>query len=127
VEDAHPLTVTFHDEGTVRRLAPPVELALYRIAQEALSNVARHAAATQATVTLAFGDEGVVLSVQDDGRGFAVPESPAELAAQGHFGLLGIHERAELIGAHLALSSRPGEGTRLQVELQAAPGDDALA
>lgn len=117
VQNAHPLAVNFHTKGTVQRLAPEVELALYRITQEALSNAARHAAATTATVTLVFATDNVRLTVRDDGRGFVPPESPAELAPQGHFGLLGIHERAELIGAHLILRSQPGEGTRLEVEV----------
>lgn len=117
VEAAHPLSVSFQSQGAVRRLDANVELALYRIAQEALANVARHAAATTASVTLAFSADQVTLTVSDDGRGFVVPESPAELAPRGHFGLLGIHERAELIGAHLSLHSQPGAGTRLQVDV----------
>lgn len=117
VEDANPLTVTFYSGGDVRRLSPEIELAFYRIAQEALSNVVRHAATTRAGVTLSFAREAVILTVSDDGQGFVIPESPAELAPQGHFGLLGIHERAELIGADLTLQAQPGEGTRIQVEL----------
>lgn len=109
------LTVTFESRGEPRRLAPEVELALFRIAQEALNNVVRHAEATLAQVALAFRPGSVTLTVSDDGRGFVVPESPAELAPQAHFGLLGIHERAELIGAHLLLDSHQGEGTWLQV------------
>ena len=119
MEDAHPIAVNFHTDGKVRRLAADVELALYRIAQEALSNVARHAAANTATVILSFDPERVTLTVRDDGQGFVTPESPAELAPQGHFGLLGIHERAELIGAHLTLESQPGRGTRVRIELPA--------
>lgn len=119
VENADPIAVNFHTDGTVRRLIPEVEMALYRIAQEALSNVARHADATTATVRLAFTADGVTLTVRDDGRGFAAPESPADLAPHGHFGLLGIHERAELIGAHLTLHSQLDAGTRLKVEVPA--------
>ena len=93
-------------------------MALYRIAQEALSNVARHADAVTANVTLAFAADNVTLTVRDDGQGFVAPESPADLAPQGHFGLLGIHERAELIGARLRLNSQSA-GTRLQVVVPA--------
>lgn len=113
------LMISFESAGRPRRLAPEVELALYRIAQEALTNVMRHAEASHAQVTLTFGPETVTLTVADNGSGFAVPESPAELAPQAHFGLLGIHERAELIGAHLSLVSRRGEGTRVQVAVPA--------
>ncbi|HSM58105.1 MAG TPA: sensor histidine kinase [Candidatus Sulfomarinibacteraceae bacterium] len=109
------LAAHFHKVGDERRLPAEVELALYRIAQEALSNAGRHAAAEIAMVKLRFTPQAVTLVVEDDGRGFVVPESPADLAPQGHYGLLGIHERAELIGAQLTLTSEPGDGTRVQV------------
>lgn len=108
--------VRFHQEGSESRLPSEVELALYRIAQEALSNAARHAAAKMVTVELRFAPQAVTLVVEDDGEGFVAPESPADLAPQGHYGLLGIHERAELIGAQLTLTSEPGAGTRVRVD-----------
>jgi two-component system NarL family sensor kinase len=55
--------------------------------------------------------------VTDDERGFDVPENPAEFAPEGHYGLLGMHERAELVGAQLNIRSSPGEGTRLIVSI----------
>ncbi len=96
-------------------------MALYRMAQEALSNVTRHAAATAAKLEVAFEGERVRLIINDNGHGFRVPESPAEFAPHGHFGLLGLHERAELIGARMAIESSPGHGTRVVVDLPAAP------
>ena len=57
------------------------------------------------------------MSVADDGHGFVAPESPAEFAPSGHFGLLGIHERAELIGARFEIRSSLGEGTQLEISL----------
>jgi signal transduction histidine kinase len=109
------LPIVFEKSGQERRLPPSVELALYRIAQEGLSNVVRHAEATQARLSLQFGDGKVNLSVKDDGVGFVVPESPAEMAPSGHFGLLGVQERAEAIGARLKIESVPGDSTCLQV------------
>lgn len=111
------LSVVFEKRGKARRLSPNVELALYRIAQEGLSNVVRHAKANQATVSLQFTEQEVTLTVKDDGVGFVVPESPAEMAPAGHFGLLGVQERAEAIGARLQIESAPGQGTRLQLFL----------
>lgn len=111
------LPITFETTGREQRLSPDVELALYRIAQEGLSNVGRHAHATQAALCLEFTAGVVRLTVRDDGRGFVVPESPAEMAPAGHFGLLGVQERAEAIGARLQIESAPGQGTRLQVSL----------
>jgi len=101
----------------LRRLTANVELALYRIAQEALSNVARHAGAARADVYLHFDENEIRLTIQDDGKGFVVPETPAEMAPNGHFGLLGVQERAEAIGAHLQIASELEQGTRIQVFL----------
>jgi two-component system sensor histidine kinase UhpB len=109
--------ITFHTQGTEKRLPGAVELALYRIVQEALSNIARHAGATNAHVQLDFAPEAVTLTVSDDGCGFNVPDSPAEMAPAGHFGLLGVKERAELIGARLVIESAPGVGTSMTITL----------
>lgn len=111
------LPITFEKTGDDRRLTPDTELALYRIAQEGLSNVARHAQAQKAKVGLHFSEEELHLTICDDGVGFTVPESPAEMAPAGHFGLLGIQERAEAIGAQLDIESAPGQGTCLRVWL----------
>ncbi|MGB3717211.1 MAG: sensor histidine kinase, partial [Candidatus Promineifilaceae bacterium] len=113
------IPVNFEKSGAERRLGPEMELALYRIAQEALNNVARHAQASQAEVRINFTQDAVLLDIADDGCGFEVPESPAEMALGGHFGLLGMQERAELIGAHLTVISAPGQDTRVAVTLPA--------
>lgn len=100
-------------EGTPRRLLPARELSLYRIAQEALHNALRHAQARHIWITLRFEPEAVCLSVADDGKGFRVPEHPAVLTHEGHYGLLGMRERALLAGGELHIASRPGEGTTI--------------
>ncbi|HLO14975.1 MAG TPA: ATP-binding protein, partial [Anaerolineales bacterium] len=110
------LQVDFQQSGQERRLSREVELALYRIAQEALNNVLHHANAKHAALSISFEKE-VKLEVWDDGIGFAVPKSPTDFAPSGHFGLLGIRERADLIGARLELESEIGQGTRLSVRL----------
>ncbi|HWR64813.1 MAG TPA: ATP-binding protein [Bellilinea sp.] len=111
------LEVAYSTSGEPQRLAPEVELALYRMAQEALTNARKHADAQRVQLTVNFTPESVGFSVQDDGVGFVVPETPDEFAHQGHFGLLGLAERAELIGAILRVESQPGQGTRVQVTL----------
>ena len=111
------LPVRFQRIGTERRLAPEVELALYRMAQEALSNIVRHAQASEASLSITFDSQLVTLEVTDNGQGFDVPKSPSEFAPSGHFGLLGLHERAELIGAELEIESRTGQGSRVSVKL----------
>ena len=103
--------------GSERRLSPGEELAFYRIGQEGLNNVVRHAQATRCSLELTYSPQSTTLVVRDNGRGFALPESPSEMAAVGHFGLLGIRERAESIGAQLEIESVPGAGTTLSITL----------
>jgi signal transduction histidine kinase len=116
------LEVGFRKIGEEQRLSHEAELALYRIAQEALNNVVRHAKAGLAEIRINFGDRETVLEVSDDGLGFEMSKSPTDFALAGHFGLLGIRERAELIGARLEVESAPGKGTRLRVVLRLPPG-----
>jgi two-component system sensor histidine kinase UhpB len=111
------IPVEFHRQGMEKRLDPAVELALYRIAQEALNNIARHAQAKHAIMSISFTPASTSMQVEDDGVGFDVPKNPSEYTPSGHFGLLGLHERAELIGAKLQIQSSPGKGTRLTVTL----------
>jgi signal transduction histidine kinase len=103
--------------GAARRLDGPVELALFRIGQESLRNVEKHAGASSALVELDFGESEVRLSVTDDGAGFAAPRDVAGLARIGKLGLLGMKERAELVGGRFELQSSPGKGTRVTVSL----------
>jgi two-component system sensor histidine kinase UhpB len=93
--------------GESSTLAPDEEIAVYRIAQEALANVARHAGATEVKVDLRTGTDGLELTVRDDGRGFETHRS-----AQG-LGLGGMAERARLVGGELTIDSQPGAGTQL--------------
>ncbi|HEX2047307.1 MAG TPA: GAF domain-containing sensor histidine kinase [Acidimicrobiales bacterium] len=91
-----------------------VEVALYRIAQEALQNVVKHADASAVLIHLSAVDDGARLVVSDDGRGF--DEDVLDGAEERHaYGLVGIRERAELIGASLSVVSRPGTGTTLEL------------
>ncbi|CAG0956668.1 partial Signal transduction histidine-protein kinase/phosphatase DegS, partial [Anaerolineae bacterium] len=111
------LVVDFQKTGQERRLSREVELSLYRIAQEALNNVVKHSKASHADLKIAFETSEIKMDVSDNGNGFLVPKSPTELAPSGHFGLLGVHERADLIGARLEIESVLGKGTSLKVRL----------
>ncbi len=104
---------SFELSGEERRLAPEAELAVYRIAQAAVSNAVRHGRPSGIRLQLEFADEGVILMAEDDGCGFAPPEMPSDLAAQGHFGLVGMYERATALGGHLSIRSTPGRGTKV--------------
>jgi signal transduction histidine kinase len=111
------LAVDFNSSGIERRLPAEVELALYRMVQEGLTNAVHHAQAKNASVRLEFTFQKLTLQINDDGIGFEVPQTPAEFAPQGHFGLLGLYERAELIRARLEIKSSPGNGTHLSISL----------
>jgi len=111
------LDIEFQKSGEEQRLSHEVELAYYRIAQEALNNVVRHSQAKRADLRISFGEKQIELEVSDNGIGFDVPISPTDFAPNGHFGLLGIRERADLIGARLEAESALGKGTRLKVVL----------
>ena len=110
------INIEFEKIGQERRLPSEVELSLYRIAQEALNNVVHHAKAKHAVLAIVFNEE-IKLEVKDDGIGFTMPKSPTDFARNGHFGLLGIRERADLIGGRLEVQSEAGGGTSLSVQL----------
>ncbi len=112
--------VEFRLSGEPVRLAAEVELALYRMAQEALNNAARHAQASRIEVMLEYVENLLRLTIRDDGRGFELPAGRETFARQGHFGLLGLRERADLIGAGLRIDTAPGKGTLVEVSLAIA-------
>lgn len=99
-----------------RRLAPEAEIAVYRIVQELLTNVQRHARARSVSVSAVWGEDGLLLEVEDDGVGMRLPET------RQTFGILGMRERARAIGGDLELDSAPGAGlcARLRLNPQAA-------
>lgn len=102
------------------RLPEDHEIVLYRVAQEALTNVARHARASSARVELTETAETVVLEVHDDGVGFD-PAAEEQQGGLDHFGLAGMRERVEMVGGHLSVDSAPGQGTTVDVEMANHP------
>lgn len=111
MEVRYGLSMRVQITGMLRRLPPDIELAAFRIVQEGLNNVAQHARATAATLSVDFGSQGLTLRIEDNGIGFDPPEQPHDLAVRGHFGLMGMRERTLLYGGHLSIKSSPGEGT----------------
>lgn len=100
-----PVTVTVAGQGT---LPTEAQVALYRLCQEALNNIAKHARANQVTIHLEQAAGTVMLSIRDDGRGFDPEQTP-----HGHYGLSIMRERAEAIGASLTITSQPGQGAEI--------------
>jgi PAS domain S-box-containing protein len=101
--------VSYHDNLGGRRLPPLIETVLYRVAQESLTNVRKHAGPTHVRLTLAEGEQSVRLEVRDWGRGFARAVRPK--AAGEQVGIAGMRERVKLLGGEFYLHSRPGRGT----------------
>jgi PAS domain S-box-containing protein len=98
-------------------LPQPVELASFRIIQEALRNAIRHADASQVAIILRAHLDSLKVTISDDGLGFTVPQSLNELADQGHFGLIGLVERVDQAEGSIFIRSEPGAGTVIDVEL----------
>jgi signal transduction histidine kinase len=115
------ITAQLRIRGTTRRLRPQVELALFRIIQEALHNVERHSAASAVRVRIAFSDAHVSVKIIDNGCGFEPRALLDNNDPSLKLGLLGMRERAKLAGAEIAIRSRPGAGTRITVTLQTTP------
>ena len=103
--------------GTARRLAADDELGAFRIVQESLRNAMRHADARHLQVTVEFGAESLNLDIYDDGRGFDPGTVLPEGAESGSLGLVGMHERAKMLGGTLRVVSNVGEGTHVEAVL----------
>jgi len=103
--------------GEERRLPDEVELVLFRITQEALRNVWKHAEATSAEVTVEFEEKAIRITVKDNGKGFEPPDSVADLPRYGMLGLVGMQERVRLLNGTLTFTSKLGEGTTVIAEL----------
>jgi signal transduction histidine kinase len=116
-EDRYGIETALKIEGSRVRLAPEYETVLFRITQEALTNVAKHANASMARVNLKVLPTQVELTVQDNGRGFDPVEVLRGADTQAGWGLLGIQERSSLLGGTYEIDSAPGKGTCVRVEV----------
>ncbi len=103
--------------GGERRFSPEVELLLFRIVQEALSNIRRHAQASEAQVVMEFAEDRIKVTISDNGRGFELSGRLDDFLHSGKLGLAGMQERAWLLGGTIEVQSTPGKGTTLIVEV----------
>ena len=117
MEQSSNLPIKLLVSGKDCRLEPQKELTIYRMVQESLNNVIQHASAKHAWVFLIFSGGNLEIEIKDDGKGFVPPSSPSEFPQKGHFGLLGLYERADLINAQLEVTSNPGAGTTISIRL----------
>ena len=107
------VSADLEDDG--QTLPEPVRLALFRVAQEAVSNAIRHGQPTRVDLSLRLAPRAVHVEIADDGVGFEPPDDLLVAVGNGRYGLVGMAERAEILGATLNVESRPGEGTRVRV------------
>lgn len=123
LEELKPAGIAYYLEtlGQPTRLSASTELAVYRVAQEAIANVRNHSAAEAVKVTLRFEPDQVSIHVSDNGKGFDVPHAMRAALAAGHMGLFGMRERATMLRGNLAISSKPGKGTTVSLTLPAIP------
>lgn len=112
------ISTCFKIQGDQRRLSPEAELVLFRIVQESLNNVRKHSLATDVDIELQFHSDSVELTIVDNGHGFDLPKEINEFVRTGKLGLIGIQERAELLGGTVAIQSEPGKGTTTIAELR---------
>jgi PAS domain S-box-containing protein len=121
------ITIEVQAHGAGRRLSSDVELLLFRIAQEALNNVWRHSGATNAEVVVEFEERKARMTIHDNGKGFDLPDSVADLTRHGKLGLAGMQERARLLGGSAAVESTPGKGSTITIEAPYEPTEDRSA
>jgi len=119
LEEQHSVAANIRVLGEQHRLPDEAELALFRIAQEALNNVRKHSGASAVEVTVDFRGGGITMVVADNGSGYEIPSSTSDLAASGKLGIIGMQERARLLGGTLVVNSEPGTGTRVLVTVPA--------
>jgi two-component system sensor histidine kinase DegS len=110
--------VVFDVSGLIQELPRETEALVFRIVQEGLSNAVKHSGADLIELRLAFEEDVFRIGIRDNGKGFDPPKAaPGSLVAAGQMGLVGMFERAELLGASLEISSEPGNGTFLSLEV----------
>ncbi len=110
------MTVDLKVIGNERRFKPEAELLLFRIVQEALANVRRHANASKVEVILEFTKNKTMVTITDNGKGFQLPKAEGDLPRLGKLGLLGMEERARLLNGRLKVQSELGTGTTINIE-----------
>ena len=115
--EAAGVTVRLKTPGRERRLHPQLETTLFRVIQEAFANIVKHAHARNADVSLHFDKNVIRIHIRDDGRGFDVEEAISSKDRPRGLGLVGMKERVELMNGNLSIQSRPGGGSRIDVEI----------
>lgn len=118
------LICKFSEVGTRTRLSSSVEIAVYRLVQEALSNIRKHAHATKVNLRLQFREDTLLVEIRDNGKGFDLSQTLDSAIAVGHMGLLGMKQRAEMLGGDIKIRTGEGAGTTLILSLPIQPQEE---
>jgi two-component system sensor histidine kinase DegS len=116
----------FQVEGTLKRISPSLEMAVYRIVQESMNNVRKHSHATELSIRLRFEPNEVWAEIRDNGHGFSVDKILGDETMLGHMGLITMKDRAETLGGSLAITASPGAGTSIILTLPVSPHQSSL-
>jgi len=111
----------FSQEGEPVRLSPSMEIAVYRVVQESLNNIRKHANATAVDITMKYLGEELVVVITDNGDGFDLTQTLDSAVSVGHLGLLGMKQRAEMLGGDIDVRTTKGRGTTITLTLSASP------
>lgn len=115
--ERYQVEIDFHVTGVEKRLRPEIEILIFRVVQEALSNVGKHAQATKIQILIDFSATKANFTIIDNGKGFQIPDKLDDLPRTGKLGLAGIQERVILLGGTLKINSFPGKGTTIHFEI----------
>lgn len=115
------LAGNFHEEGNHTRLAPSVEITVYRVVQEALNNIRKHAEATKVDLYLSYNDDSVIVKIKDNGVGFNLTDTLNNAISVGNLGLLGMKQRVDMLGGTINIQTRHGKGTTITLTLPLQP------
>jgi signal transduction histidine kinase len=115
--DESGIAIELKVKGKEQRLLPDMELILFRIVQEALNNISKHAQASNAEVSIEINHSKVDLKIHDNGKGFKLPDTVGDLSHSGKLGLVGMQERVTLLNGTLEIKSEMGKGTTVNVSV----------
>ncbi|RLC93506.1 MAG: ATPase [Chloroflexi bacterium] len=117
LQESEGIRVIVQAGSSETQLSAESQLVMFRIAQEALNNVRRHAGASEVVISLDFVDDRARMTITDNGKGFELPKQIGDFTGTGRLGLLGMYERARLLGGAFEIESEPGKGTKVVAEL----------
>jgi signal transduction histidine kinase len=121
------ISVRCEFSGIEARLSPELETALFRVSQEAITNIAKHSRAETVLIQVLERDDVIAIEIEDDGEGFDPSSLPPPAARERGLGLLGMRERVELFGGTIEIESAPGRGTRIAVSAPIQTSGEAIA